>query len=85
MGHGAQGLGVTPDIGSAQQQVGCQGQRGGALHAGAHTTGQGQCIHMLHLVVLQQGQRQVGLGWVPGGGPGFKRQIGQMQGKPEHG
>ena len=85
MGHRAQGLGVAPDIGGAQQQVGRQRQRGGALHAGAHAAGLRQRIGVQDLLRLQQRQRQAGLVGPARGSPGFERQRRQVQGNPQHG
>ena len=85
MHHRAQGLGVALRIGGGQQQVGRQRQRGGARHAGAHAARQRQRIGMGDLLVVQQGQRLVGLARPARGGPGFERQRGQVQGDPEWG
>ena len=85
MGHGTQGLGVAMGVGRGQQQIGRQRQRGGALHAGAHATLDGQRIGMLHLVVVQQRQWPPGVLRAARGRPGFERQRRQVQGQPQHG
>ena len=85
MGHGAQGLGVAMGVGRGQQQVGRQRQRRGALHADAHATPDGQCIGMLHLVVVQQCQGPPGVFRAARGRRRFERQRRQVQGQPQHG
>jgi hypothetical protein len=83
--HRLQRLRVTRGIGLAQQQLGRQRQRGGALQAGLDAGVCRRGVDGLDPVLGQQRHRALALLGRQRGGKGLERQPRQVNGEPQHG